>query len=80
MSVEKGKVSSTERVRQGIAGAIQAARECERVIASKSDRPKLAVNDLERASRPPLTEEEQVDFAAARILKRYRPAFLELAK
>ena len=36
--------------------------------------------DPETAPLPELTEDEKIDVAAARILKRFKPAFEELAK
>ena len=34
----------------------------------------------ESAPEPALTDDEKIDIAARRILERYKPAFLELAK
>jgi antitoxin Phd len=36
--------------------------------------------DLENSPMIEMTEDEKIDFVAARILKKYKPAFLELAK
>ena len=43
-------------------------------------RSKYRLIDLEQNPDLELTEEEAIDIVAARILKRYRPAFEELAK
>ena len=50
------------------------------VIIFKNNRPKYRLIDLEQNPDLELTEEEAIDIVAARILKRYRPAFEELAK
>lgn len=36
--------------------------------------------DSEHSSYPDLTDDEKIDIVAARILKRFKPAFEELAK
>ena len=43
-------------------------------------RSKYRLIDLEQNPDLELTEEEAIDIVAARILKRYRPAFEKLAK
>ena len=46
-------------------------------VIFKHDQPRFVVIDLEKVS---LTDEEKIDLAAAEILKKYKPAFQELAK
>ena len=36
--------------------------------------------DLENSPIIDMSDDEKIDFVAARILKKYKPAFLELAK
>lgn len=36
--------------------------------------------DLDSSPVIDMTDDEKIDFVAARILKKFRPAFLELAK
>ena len=50
------------------------------VIIFEDGRSKYRLIDLEQNPDLELTEEEAIDIVAARILKRYRPAFEELAK
>ncbi len=45
----------------------------------KNDLPNCA-DALENTSIPDLTDDEKIDIAAAQILKRFLPAFQELAK
>ena len=49
-------------------------------IAEKNNRPKYMLIDLENSPVIEMTDDEKIDFVAARILKKYKPAFLELAK
>ena len=46
----------------------------------KNNQPKYRLVDLEQDTTPEMTEDEKIDFVAARILKNYRAAFEELAK
>jgi antitoxin Phd len=46
----------------------------------KNNKPKYKLVDIEQDSSIEMTDDEKIDFVAARILKLYRPAFEELAK
>ena len=53
----------------------------DRVVILKDNKPKYLLIDLEQeALIYDLTEEEMLEIAAKRIMKRYKPAFEELAK
>lgn len=52
-----------------------------RVVILKDNKPKYLLIDLEQeALIYDLTDEEKLDIASKRIMKRYRPAFDELSK
>jgi len=46
----------------------------------KNNKPKYKLIDIESDNAIEMTDEEKIDFVAARILKKYRRAFEELAK
>ena len=46
----------------------------------KNNKPKYKLIDLEQEEAIEMTDDEKIDFVAARILKKYRRAFEELAK
>ena len=48
-------------------------------IAEKN-RPKYMLVDLDVSPMIDMTDDEKIDVVAARILKKYKPAFMELAK
>lgn len=50
------------------------------VIIFKNNKPKYKLIDIENDSEIEMTDDEKIDFVAARILKKYRKAFEELAK
>lgn len=47
---------------------------------SQSNQPKHQLLDPEQEAEMQMTDDEKIDFVAARILKEYRKAFEELAK
>ena len=49
-------------------------------VIFKNNRPKYLLLDIESNPQIEMTDDEKIDFVAARILKQYKPAFLELAK
>ncbi len=46
----------------------------------KNNKPKYKLVDIEKDNAIEMTDDEKIDFVAARILKLYREAFEELAK
>jgi len=46
----------------------------------KNNKPKLLVIDLDTEPQIEMTEDEKIDFVAARILREHKAAFEELAK
>ena len=50
------------------------------VVIFKNNKPKYKLVDIENEAEIEMTDDEKIDFIAARILKLYRPAFEELAK
>ena len=50
------------------------------VYIFKNNKPKYKLVDLEKDTSIEMTDEEKIDFVAARILKKYHKAFEELAK
>lgn len=51
-----------------------------RVVVFKNNRPKYLLIDLDTEPQIEMTEDEKLDFVAARILREHRAAFEELAK
>ena len=49
-------------------------------IIFKNNKPKYKLIDIENDTTIEMTDDERIDFVAARVLKQYRRAFEELAK
>ena len=50
------------------------------IVVFKNNRPKYLVIDLDTEPQIEMTEDEKIDFVAARILREHKAAFEELAK
>ena len=49
-------------------------------VVFKNNRPKYLLIDMDRSPLLDMTDEEKIDVVAARIMKKFKPAFEELAK
>ena len=50
------------------------------MVIFKNNQPKYKLVDIEQDTEIQMTDDEKIDFVAARVLKEYRRAFEELAK
>ena len=75
----KAIVTATE-ANQNFSRVARLAEKEGRVVVFKNNRPKLLVIDLDTEPQIEMSEDEKLDFVAARILREHRAAFEELAK
>ena len=80
MNIDSNRIVSITETNQNFSKITRLADKTGEAIIFKNNRPKYRLIDLEQNPDLELTEEEAIDIVAARILKRYRPAFEELAK
>ena len=80
MNIDSNSIVSITEANQNFSKITRLADKTGEAIIFKNNRPKYRLIDLEQNPDLELTEEEAIDIVAARILKRYRPAFEELAK
>ena len=80
MTINTNSIISVSEANQNFSKATRIAETNGQVVIFKNNKPKYILLDIE--SNPPIemTDDEKIDFVAARILKKYRPAFEELAK
>lgn len=60
--------------------AIDLADKYDAAVITENNKPKYKLINLENDTTIEMTDDEKIDFVAARILKQYRRAFEELAK
>ena len=80
MTINTNAIISISEANQNFSKATRIAEKNGQAVIFKNNKPRYILIDLE--SNPPveMTDDEKIDFVAARILKKYRPAVLELAK
>ena len=80
MTNETGAVVSMTEAARDFSSAARIADRWGQAVICENDRPRYLLIDLENAPPVEMSDDEKIDFVAARILKKYKPAFLELAK
>ena len=80
MQINTNTIVSVTEANQNFSRVTRIAEKNGQAVIFKNNRPKYMVIDLETSSMLELTDDEKIDIVAARILKRFKPAFEELAK
>ena len=80
MQIDTDQIITITEANQNFSRAARLADEYGKVIVFKNNRPKYKLVNLEMDTDMELTDDEKIDIVARRILQRYRPAFMELAK
>lgn len=80
MMIDTKQIITVTEANQNFSRATRIADEHGTALIFKNNRPKYKLVNLEVDSEPELSDDEKIDVAARRIMKRFKPAFLELAK
>ena len=80
MQINTNTIVSVTEANQNFSRVSRIAEKNGQAVIFKNNRPKYMLIDLERSPVLELTDDEKIDIVAARILKRFKPAFEELAK
>ncbi len=80
MQINTNTIVSVTEANQNFSKVTRIAEKNGQAVIFKNNRPKYMVIDLENSPMLELTDDEKIDIVAARILKRFKPAFEELAK
>ena len=80
MKIDTNEIVTATEANQNFSPVDRMAEKKGRVGIFKNNRPKLLVIDLDKEPQIEMTEDEKLEFVAARILKEHRAAFEELAK
>ncbi|MBR2742810.1 MAG: type II toxin-antitoxin system Phd/YefM family antitoxin [Clostridia bacterium] len=80
MKIDTGAIVTATEANQNFSRVARLAEKKGRVVVFKNNRPKLLIIDLDAEPQIDMTEDEKIDFVAARILREHRAAFEELAK
>ena len=80
MMINSNAIVSATEANQNFSKVARMAEIQGRVVVFKNNRPKYLLIDLDTEPQIEMTEDEKLDFVAARILREHRSAFEELAK
>ncbi len=80
MKIDTNNIVSATEANQNFSKVTRLAEKKGRVVVFKNNRPKYLVIDLDKEPQIEMTEDEKLDFVAARILREHKTAFEELAK
>ena len=80
MNLNTKHIISISEVNQNFSRVARLAEKYGQLYIFKNNKPKYKLVDIENDNSIEMTDDEKIDFVAARILKLYRPAFEELAK
>ena len=79
MTIDTNAIVTATEANQNFSKVARMAEKKGRVVVFKNNRPKLLVIDLDTEPQIDMTEDEKLEFVAARILREHRAAFEELA-
>lgn len=80
MVIKSKEILSVTEANQNFSKATRTADLLGRAIIFKNNKPKYMLVDLDKSPIFELTDDEKIDIASARILKKYKKAYEELAK
>ena len=80
MRIDTNAIVSVTEANQNFSRVTRIAEKTGQAVIYKNNRPKFMLIDLENSPILDMTDDEKIDVVAARILKRFKPAFEELAK
>jgi len=80
MNIDTRQIISISEANQNFSKITRMVEKNGEVYIFKNNKPKYKLVDIEQDTTIEMTDDEKIDFVAARILKTYRRAFEELAK
>lgn len=80
MTIDTNTIITATEANQNFTRATKIAEKNGQAVIFKNNRPRYLLIDIENSPVLDLTDDEKIDIVAARILKRFKPAFEELAK
>ena len=80
MTIDTNTIVSVSEANQNFSRVTRIADANGQAVIFKNNRHKYLLVDMESTPYFDMTDDEKIDVIAARILKKFRPAFEELAK
>ena len=80
MNFDTNTITTITEANQNFSKVAKVAENKGQAVIFKNNKPKFLLIDVDSNDYFELTNDEKIDVAAKRILKRFKPAFEELAK
>ncbi len=80
MKLNTNEIISISAANQNFSNVIKIADKRGKAVIFKNNKPRYILTNIEESPIIEMTDDEKIDFVAARILKEHKTAFLELAK
>ncbi len=80
MMINTNAIVSMTEANQNFSRVTRIADANGQAVVFKNNRPKYLLIDMDRSPLLDMTDDEKIDVVAARIMKKFKPAFEELAK
>ena len=80
MMINTNAIVSMTEANQNFSRVTRIADANGQAVVFKNNRPKYLLIDMDRSPLLDITDDEKIDVVAARIMKKFKPAFEELAK
>lgn len=80
MMISTNAIVSMTEANQNFSRVTRIADANGQAVVFKNNRPKYLLIDMDRSPLLDMTDDEKIDVVAARIMKKFKPAFEELAK
>ncbi len=80
MTIDPKTIVSVSEAGRDFSRVTRIADEHGQTVILKDNKPEYLLIDIDSDQFRELTDDEKIDVVAVRIMERYRPAFLELAK
>ena len=80
MTIDTKTIVSVTEANQNFSRVTRIAEKNGQAVIFKNNKPKYLLVDIESTPYFDMTDDEKIDVIAARILKKFKPAFEELAK
>jgi len=80
MNIKSETITTMTDANQNFSKVARVAEKNGEAVIFKNNKPKFLVIDLESGSYFDLTDDEKIEIAAKRVMKRFKPALEELAK
>ena len=80
MKLNTTEIISISAANQNFSNVIKIADKRGKAVIFKNNKPRYILMNIEESPIIEMTDDEKIDFVAARILNEHKAAFLELAK